>query len=75
MSTPYNYKASLDPEAMNAALEAYELAWAEIMPPPDAHDASVARDLLAKRIIEAAMENGERSPERLKAYALEGFTP
>jgi hypothetical protein len=75
MFTPDTYKASLDLEAMNAALEAYELAWAEVMPPQDAHDASVARDLLAKRIIKAAMENGERDPERLKAYALEGFAP
>jgi hypothetical protein len=56
-------------------LYAYELAWAEVMAHPDAHDAPAVRDLLAKRITEAAMENGERDPERLKAYALDGFVP
>jgi hypothetical protein len=29
---------------------------------------------VAKRVIEAALERGERDPERLKAYALEGFS-
>lgn len=60
---------------MEAALEAYELAWAEVMAWPDATDAPAMRDLLAKRIIEAAMETGERSPEQLKACALAAFTP
>lgn len=73
MSTPPNHNDSLDPEAMHAALEAYELAWAEVMARPDGYDAPAARDLLAKRIIKAATENGERDPDRLKAYALEGF--
>ena len=69
------YKSSLDPEALHAALEAFELAWAEIMAVPDAYDTDLARNVLARRIIEAAMENGERDPERLKAYALKGFNP
>ena len=69
------YKSSLDPEAMHAALEAFELAWAEIMTVPDAYDTDLARNVLARRIMEAAMEKGERDPERLKAYALEGFKP
>lgn len=42
---------------------------------PDAYDTDLARNLLARRIIEAAMENGQRDPERLKAYALQGFNP
>jgi hypothetical protein len=75
MFRPNTYKATLDPEAMNAALEAYELAWAEVMAPSDAYDASLTRDLLAKRIIKAALEDGERDPRRLKAYALEAFRP
>lgn len=73
MFTPY--KANLDPATMGAALEAFELAWAEIMARPDGYDVPMARDLLAKRIIEAALENGERDPERLKDYALDGFSP
>lgn len=48
------YKASLDPETMQAALEAFDLAWAEVMASPDSQDAPACRDLLAKRIIDAA---------------------
>lgn len=67
------YKSSLDPQAMHAALDAFELAWAEVIALPDGYDTTTTRDQLAKRIIKAAIENGEREPERLKAYALEGF--
>jgi hypothetical protein len=70
LTTPRN---SLDPEAMNAALDAFEMAWAAIAAVPNAYDTNLARDLLSKRIIKAALENDERDPERLKAYALEGF--
>lgn len=66
-------KNSLDPEAMHAALEAFELAWASITALPDFYDPNLARDALSKRIIKAAVENGERGPNRLKAYALAGF--
>ena len=69
------YKASLDPETMQAAMEAFELAWTEIMARPNSQDAPACRDLLAKRIIDAALEHDERDPERLKGYALEGFNP
>jgi hypothetical protein len=69
------YENSLDPEVMHAALEAFELAWAAIPAVPDAYDTNLARDLLSKRIIKAALENGERDPDRLKSYALEVFNP
>jgi hypothetical protein len=67
------YRASLDPYARAAAQDAFDLAWPEIRA-TGGYDMQLARYLLAKRIVEAAME-GERDPERLKAYALEGFKP
>ena len=67
------YKQSLDPETLHAAYEAFDLGWAEIQK-MDGYDLQVARDLLAKRIVQAALANGERDPERLKDYALEGFS-
>ena len=73
MFTPY--KSTLDPEGLDAALKAFELAWAEIATQPDGYDHEQARDLLARRIVEAALENDERDPERLKSYALKGFDP
>jgi hypothetical protein len=51
------------------------MAWVEISKVPDGYDMQLARDLLAKLIIEAAVEQAERDPEKLKAYALEGFEP
>lgn len=55
------HKSSLDPAAMSAALKAFELAWAKDMAQSDGYDVPAARDLLARRIIEAALENGERN--------------
>ncbi|HUE72753.1 MAG TPA: hypothetical protein VMP01_17840 [Pirellulaceae bacterium] len=69
------YKTNLDPESLRAAQDAFDLAWAEIRKVPDGCDMQLARDLLAKLIIEAAVEQGEREPEKLKAYALDGFNP
>jgi hypothetical protein len=61
---------SLDPEVMNAALDAFEMAWAAVIAVPDACETNLARELLSKGIIKAALENGERDSDRLKAYAL-----
>ena len=66
------YKSSLDPKALAAAQEAFDLAWLEIEAVPDGYDMQLTRKLLAKRIVVAALQ-GERDPERLKAYALEGI--
>lgn len=67
--TPHN--TNLDPEALHAAYEAFDLAWPEIEA-AGGYDLQLARNVIAKLIVEAAIE-GERDPERLKAYALEGF--
>lgn len=66
------YKQSLGPETLHAAYEAFDLGWADIQK-LDGHDVQLARNLLAKLIVEAALK-GERDPERLKDYALEGFS-
>jgi hypothetical protein len=69
------YKSSLDPETLMAAQEAFAKAWEEILAVPGGYDQDAARNLLAKRIMECALEHGERDPERLKACALDGFKP
>jgi hypothetical protein len=69
------YKSSLDPEALMVAQEAFARAWEEILAVPGNYDQDLARNLLAKRIMECALEHGERDPDRLKAYALQGFSP
>jgi hypothetical protein len=58
---------------MNIVLEAFELAWAEIMAHPNDYDVPEARELLARRIVNSALEDSERDPERLKAHALAGL--
>ena len=67
------YKSSLDPEAFGTAQAAFDMAWAEASV-PDALDEQTARNLIARRLIDA-LESGERDPVRLKAYALRVFTP
>jgi hypothetical protein len=67
--TPYD--SSLTPDALAAAQEAFDLGWAEIEAAGGGYDTQLARNLLAKRIVKAAL-TGERDPTRLKAYALEG---
>ena len=69
------YKSSLDPEALMAAQEAFARAWDEILAEPGDYDQDAARNLLAKRIMECALEHGERDPDKLKACALDGFKP
>jgi hypothetical protein len=68
------YKSILDPEALAAAQNAFDMGWAEIEAAGDGYDMQLARNLLAKLIIEA-IQTGERDPERLKTCALEGFEP
>jgi hypothetical protein len=69
-----SYTSTLGPETLMVAQEAFASAWAEILAAPDGYDLQLAHDLLAKRIMQAALEQGERDPVRLKAYALEGFS-
>ncbi len=68
------YKPHVGPHELEAAQAAFDMAWAELSWPDDVDDQTV-RDRLAKRIIDGVVENGERDPERLKAYALAGFKP
>jgi hypothetical protein len=63
------YKSSLDPHALAVAQEAFNMGLAEIEAAGDGYDLQLARDILAKLIDQAALE-GERDPDRLKAYAL-----
>ena len=69
------YQTTLDPETLKAAQQAFDLAWTEIIALPNGLDTQLARDLLAKRIISAAIEHGVRDPDRMKAYALAGLNP
>lgn len=50
------------------------MGWAEIEAVESGYDVQLARNLLAKLIVEAALK-GERDPERLTEHALEGHDP
>ena len=68
------YKSSFDPETLQVLQEAFDMAMADVLASQAGSiDEQQARDVIAKRIVTAAQEIGERDPERLKAYALEGF--
>ena len=54
-----SYKQSLDPETLHAAYEAFDLGLAEIQK-INSYDPQEARDLLAKRVVQAALEQRER---------------
>ena len=69
------YKSNLDPETLRAAQEAFDMGWAEIQKVPGGYDLDLARNLLAKKIMECALEHGERDPELMKSCALEWFNP
>jgi hypothetical protein len=69
------HKNALDPHDLAAAQEAFDAAWAMIEAMQGGYDLQLARNLIAKRIVACIAENGDRDPERLKAYALEGFAP
>ncbi len=68
------YALNLSPETLQAAQQAFDMAWTEIEAGSEGYDMQLARDLLAKLIVEAALK-GERDPEQLKDYALDGFDP
>lgn len=68
------YKTVLDPHDLAAAQEAFDKAWAELAAIPGEYDLQLARDLIAKRVVAGITETGDRDPEKLKAYALEGLT-
>ena len=60
----------LDPQTMSVLQDAFDGAWNELRNRDlDGLDEQSARDLIAKRIIDAALD-GERDPLRLSRYAL-----
>ena len=70
------YKSSFDPETLQVLQEAFDMAMADVLAlQAGSIDEQQARDVVAKRIVQAALENSERDPEQLKACALEGFNP
>jgi hypothetical protein len=70
------YKSAFSPETLQSLQQAFDQALAEVLASPDGSvDEQQARNVIAKRIMECALEHGECDPERLKAYALEGFKP
>jgi hypothetical protein len=64
------YKSSLDPEALGTAQAAFDMAWADAIL-QDALDEQTARNLIARRIMDA-IESGERDPVRLKGLCAQG---
>jgi hypothetical protein len=70
------YKSSFDPETLQVLQEAFDMAMADVLASQAGSiDEQQARDVIAKRIVNAAQERGERDPNRLKVYALQGFAP
>lgn len=68
------YKASFDPDTLQVLQTAFEMAWSEVAASPGvAVDQQAARNLIARRIVDAWRDHGERDPERLKKYAVEGI--
>jgi hypothetical protein len=70
-----SYTTVLDPYDLAAAQQAFDKAWAEVSAVPGGYDLQLARDLIAKRVVTGITTTGDRDPEKLKAYALEGFNP
>lgn len=69
-----SHTVTFDPETLQALQEAFDQALAEACNSRDGRvDEQSVRDMLALRIVTAARDHGERDPDRLKAYALQGF--
>ena len=63
-----------DPAALDALQEAFEDAWSEVLSDPIIRtNEQTVRDLIARRIMDAAVDQGIRDPVRIKAYALRVF--
>ena len=70
------YRSSFDPETLQVLQKAFDMAWAEAVALPGVKiDEQTTRELIAKRIVAAAQENGERAPARLKRHALQALRP
>jgi hypothetical protein len=70
------YKSAFDADTLQVLQEAYDMALADVLASADGSvDEQRVRNMLARRIIDAWRDKGERDPDRLKAYVLEGFAP
>ena len=68
------YQSDFDADTLQVLQSAFDRACLALLDLPDVHiDEQMARDLIARRIVAAAHEHGERDPDRLVRYALEAF--
>jgi hypothetical protein len=68
------YRSKFDADTLRVLHDAFDMACLELLDLPEVHiDEQMARDLIARRIVAAAHEHGERDPDRLVRYALEAF--
>ena len=68
------HKGSLDPQTLSVLQAAFDDAWSKVLRGKlDGFDEQSARHLIAKRIVDAAIDLGERDPDALSRYALTGF--
>lgn len=69
-----DHRLSFNPDTLLALQAAFDMAWTEAaILPIVSTDEQGARDLIARRIIEAARDHHEIDPARLKACALAAF--
>jgi len=69
--TPFVEPGAFDPETMRLLGQAFESVCAQLH---DTGQPLIVREVIAKRIIEAA-KRGERDPDRLAAAVLDAYTP
>lgn len=68
------YASNFEPEALQTVQEAFDAAWSEVAASPGVMvDQEAARKMIANRIIHAWRDQGERSLEGLKDYAIQGL--
>ena len=76
MPNTTNLRSAFDPGAVKMLTLAFDDAWSSLKVAhsifADQNNARRTRDILARRIIEGA-EHGERSPTKLRDYALARF--
>ncbi len=70
------YQSTLDPNALVVLTEAFDAAWSDLQASSGYGMAEevAARDMLARRLIAAAIKLGAEDAEKLKSMALEGLT-
>lgn len=65
------FQSNFDAETLGIFEEAFDLAWSEVAATSGVMaDQQTARNLIARRIVVAWRDHGERDPQRLKSYAI-----